>query len=130
MPRPKGSENKKKTNKSKKENDGPKKGKSSFFFYLDAKKEEAKKKNPSLQHKELISELSQEWKNISKEEKLPYIILANKDRERFQKEKEACKAKQISKDEQDKVVMLTSKRKHEILSIGESQLIKKTRIVK
>lgn len=126
MPRPKGS-NQKKTGKVKRDDSAPKKGKSSFFFFLDAKKEEAKRKNPGLQHKELISELSQEWKSISKEEKLPYIILANKDRERFQKEKEACKAKETHA-EQDHTIK-NVKRKAEKKFIEEPQIKKKTKIV-
>jgi len=128
MPRTKGSENKTHVQKNKKEVNSPKKGKSSFFFYLDARKEAAKKKNPGLQHKELISELSQEWKTLSKDEKLPYIILANKDKERFLKEKEALKSKQIQDSFEEKKVEI-GKRKPEKNLSEEPQICKKTKIV-
>ena len=101
MPRTKGAENKNKdkNKKPEKDRDAPKKGKSAFFFFLAANLDDLKKKNVSLAHKEAVSELSKEWKKLSTNGKKPYIELANKEKERFQKEKEVYQAKKQRENE-------------------------------
>ncbi len=122
MPRPKGSANKNKTIKGR-EVDAPKKGKSSFFFFLDAKKEEAKLRNPNLQHKELISELSKEWKKLSETEKLPFVLLADEENKRFKKEKgEYEKTKFIREQSQEDT---SSKRLSYMSASNEPKILKK-----
>ncbi len=99
MPRTKGAENKNKKEKPQKDKDAPKKGKSAFFFFLASNLDELKKKSPSLAHKEAVSELSKEWKKLSTTGKKSYIDLANKEKERFQKEKEVYQAKKQRENE-------------------------------
>ena len=127
MPRPKGSTNKE-GGKPKKDKDAPKRGKSSFFYFVDAKREDVKAKNPDLKQPGIISEVSKIWATLSDSEKRPYEELANKDKERYQKQKEAYGAKKKgSDDEEDQ--KKTSKRKPAKKAAGEPKKEKKTKTV-
>ena len=82
-------ERKQKKNKPPKDENAPKKGKSAFLYYVEAKKDGYKAANPDLKHKEVISKLSKQWNELAAGDKKPFQDLAEADKERFKKEKEA-----------------------------------------
>lgn len=96
-------EKKTKKPKAKKDPNAPKKGKSAFLYYVAEKTDECKKENPDLKHKEVISKLSKDWHELTANDKEPYIALANKDKERYKKDKEVYQAtKKPDEEEEEK----------------------------
>ena len=85
---------KKKEKKEKKDKNAPKRAISAFFFYQKERREPLKKEKPNLSNKELISTMSNEWNNMSENDKKKYVSLAEEDKKRYEKEKAAYDAKQ------------------------------------
>ena len=79
---------KKKDKKAKKDKDAPKKAISAFFFYNKERRPILKKEQPSLDNKQIIKTMSEEWNKLSDEKKKPYIAKAEADKKRYAKEKE------------------------------------------
>lgn len=93
---------KQKKQKAQKDENAPKKGKSAFLYYVENKKDDCKKENPDLKHKEVISKLSKQWNALSDGDKKPFQDLAERDKERFKKEKEAYLASKKDDDKKKK----------------------------
>ena len=125
MPRPKGSKNKN-NKKPEKDKDAPKKGKSAFFYYVEAKRKDFETKFPDHKHSAIISEVSKVWKVLPSSEKEPFQKLAEEDRQRYYKQKEAY----AEKHKDDKVASKDGKRKAEKKAGGEPKPGKKTKTVK
>ncbi|PRP81151.1 anthranilate synthase, component II [Planoprotostelium fungivorum] len=70
-----------------KSTEGPKRATSAYFFFCNAKREEAKVGTSKVT--EVAQKLGQMWKALSPEEQKPYKDLAEEDKERYKKEKEA-----------------------------------------
>jgi len=85
---------KKKEKKEKKDKNAPKRAISAFFFYQKERREPLKKEKPNLSNKELISTMSNEWNNMSENDKKKYVSLAEEDKKRYEKEKSDYDAKQ------------------------------------
>lgn len=120
----------KSTAKPKKDKDAPKKGKSAFFYFVDSEVDVVKKKNPNSKHTEVISEISKTWKTLSQREQEPFIQLANKDKERFHKEKAVYNAKKEKMKEESKIKMKSGKREAEHEVEKEPKSTKKIKTVK
>eukprot|EP00798_Chlamydomonas_sp_ICE-L_P007605 gene7605-758_t len=77
------------TRKVKKEKDpnAPKKPLSGYMFFCKDNREAVKEKDPSLKITEIASELGRMWKLLTDEEKKPFQAQAEKDKERYAKEK-------------------------------------------
>jgi hypothetical protein len=73
--------------KTPKDKNAPKKGKSAFLFFIQERSAECKNENPDLKHKEIISKLSKIWNELSESEKKPYNLQADKDKQRYVKQK-------------------------------------------
>ena len=97
---------KSKKGKEKKEKDknAPKKPMSAFFCFQKAKREEVKKANPSLQNKELVQKMSEEWRALDAKGKEPYDKLAVIEKEKYAKEKKIYDEKK--KEEEAKKVFV------------------------
>ena len=87
----KGSKEKKekKQKRAKKDKDAPKRPLSAYFFYIQERRETLKKEKPSLDNKELIRTMGEEWNKLSDEEKKPYSKMAENDKKRYQDELKA-----------------------------------------
>ena len=79
---------KKKEKKERKDKNAPKRAISAFFYYQKERRESLKEENPNLSNKELISTMSAEWNKMKDTDKKKYVELANKDKKRYEKEKE------------------------------------------
>jgi upstream-binding transcription factor len=79
----------------------PKKPSSNFFMFTGQRRKEFLKKVSHIESKqkqniEVSKLLGQEWKKMTEEQKKPYTLLAEKDKERYIKEVAAYKEKQES----------------------------------
>ena len=80
-----------------KDKDAPKRAISAFFFYNQERRPTLLKEKPSLKVTEVISELSKEWKALPDDKKKPYIVKAENDKKRYQKEMENYQKKNAGK---------------------------------
>jgi len=87
-------EKKKRRTKKHKDPNAPKRGKSPYIFYSNSRREPLKKEQPNLNHKDIISVLSKEWNALSESARVPFAKMAEVDKARYNKEKEAYKKKQ------------------------------------
>lgn len=67
---------------------GPKKPKSGFMFFSQERRKTLKEEQPNVSITDASKIIGAEWKKLSEEDKRPYDELAQKDRERYRKEKE------------------------------------------
>ena len=73
--------------KNKKDKDAPKKAISAYFFYIKERRESITKEQPSLNNKEIVKKMSEEWNALSDEKKKPYVQKAEADKKRYENEK-------------------------------------------
>jgi hypothetical protein len=66
---------------------GPKRAWPPFFFYQQERREDLKNENPDLNHKEIVSKLGEEWRQLTDEKKRPFLSKAETDQKRYEKEK-------------------------------------------
>ena len=57
--------------------------------------------NPDLKFGDITKKVSEQWKALNKEEKVPYEEMAAQDKKRYEKEKKAYEEKQDKDDEKD-----------------------------
>ena len=77
----------------KKDPNAPKKALTAFFMFQTERRASLKKERPELDNKQLIYEMSNEWKVMKDEDKVKYQALADEDRKRYEKERAAYDAK-------------------------------------
>jgi len=65
----------------------PKKPLSAFFCYQSTRRPDITHVYPRLCNKEIVSKMSEEWRRMDEKQKEPYVRLAEKDCERYRKEK-------------------------------------------
>jgi hypothetical protein len=85
-----------------KANDLPKKPLSRFFIYQVQRREILRQEQPELTPMEVVKKMSDEWNNMSESEKSKYQELAEKEKNRYEKEMKEYDEKQVLDDE-DKV---------------------------
>jgi hypothetical protein len=83
-----------KKKKAKKDPNAPKRGKSSFMFYSNEIRATIKEENPDLSFGDLGKLIGSKFKALEADEKEKYTDLAQKDKERYQKEMAGYKVKQ------------------------------------
>ena len=74
------------TIKKAKDPNAPKRGKSSYIFFCMDNRASVKADNPEMKAKDIIKELGTLWRNLSEEDKAPYIEQSKKDKLRYEKE--------------------------------------------
>ena len=72
--------------RSKKDKNAPKRPISAYFFYNQERRETLKKEKPSLDNKDLIRIMSEEWNKLNDEQKKPYMKKAEEDKKRYLEE--------------------------------------------
>jgi len=75
------------TEKKKSKRNGPKRARTAYIFFCTEQRPVIKQDNPDMNTKEVTSQLGVQWKELSDTEKKPYIKLAEKDKDRYEKEK-------------------------------------------
>lgn len=73
--------------KAKAGSNGPKRAWPPFFFYQETRREDLKKENPTLNHKEIVSKLGEEWRTLTEAQKQPYVEKSVEDQKRYEVEK-------------------------------------------
>lgn len=66
--------------------DHPKQPLNAFIFYCEEERAKVIKSNPGIENKKIISVMSSNWKELSSEERKPYVEMAEQDKERYEKE--------------------------------------------
>jgi len=83
--------------------DAPKNKTNAFMFFQKEQREKIKKENPNLKGvPDLAKKMGEIWRGMSEKEKQPYTDLAEKDKERYDREMEVYKKKQEDKDKKKK----------------------------
>jgi len=72
--------------RSKKDKNAPKRPISAYFFYNQERRESLKKEKPTLNNKDLIRVMSEEWNKLNDEQKKPYMKKAEDDKKRYLEE--------------------------------------------
>lgn len=76
-----------------KDEDAPKRAVTSFMLYSNEVRPKVRKDFPELKITEVAKKISEMWNALSDDEKKPYTEKANKDKERYEREKKAYKPK-------------------------------------
>lgn len=67
---------------------GPKKPKSAFLFFSSDRRSSLRQEQPDLNMLDVSRVLGEEWNHLTEEEKQPYLQMAQKDRSRYEEEKQ------------------------------------------
>jgi len=86
----------KKTNKDK---TAPKRGKSAYIFFCIKARPDIKAANPTMASKDITKELGRQWREMTDEEKKPFLDEAAEDKERYEEEKVGYVPPQHSSDD-------------------------------
>merc|ERR1712129_550508 len=70
----------------------PKRSQSAYFIYMNEQRADFKKENPKLSMTEMTKELAKEWKDLSEEEKRPYLDDAAEQKEKYKIKREEYEA--------------------------------------
>ncbi|KAI9314175.1 high mobility group box domain-containing protein [Dichotomocladium elegans] len=74
----------------KKEKTGPKRGLSAYMFFSQDQRPKVKEENPDASFGSIGKILGEKWKNMSEQEKAPYVAKAEADKKRYEAEKAAA----------------------------------------
>lgn len=77
---------KKTTPKKKKDKDSPKNPQNAYMFFCNSSREATKRDNSGIDAKSIIRVISEKWRTMSEEEKMPYKEMADKDKSRYRSE--------------------------------------------
>ncbi|CAO3618489.1 unnamed protein product [Cunninghamella blakesleeana] len=84
-------DNKKEKKRGKKDPSAPKRGLSAYMFFSQQNRNKVKEENPDATFGQLGKILGEKWKNMSDDEKKPYVKKAEEDKARYEAEKAASK---------------------------------------
>ncbi|EAY08175.1 HMG box family protein [Trichomonas vaginalis G3] len=82
--------------------------KSPYIFFCQEKRPQVKEENPGIAFGDIAKKLGEMWKNLSEEEKKPYMEMAEKDKEahkndpKEEKKSKKSKSKKSKKEESEK----------------------------
>ena len=74
------------TPKKKKDKDSPKNPQNAYMFFCNSSREATKRDNSGIDAKSIIRVISEKWRTMSEEEKVPYKEMADKDKSRYRSE--------------------------------------------
>ncbi|GMH95800.1 hypothetical protein TrVE_jg12761 [Triparma verrucosa] len=74
--------------KKKKDKNAPKRGMSAFMFFSNASRAQIKEENPGIAFGAIATKISEKWKELSEDDKIPFEEKAAADKERYNKEME------------------------------------------
>jgi len=87
--------------KGKKDPSAPKRAKTAYLCYAEEARSKVKDSNPDLKFGDITKKVSEQWKALTKEERVPYEEKAAQDKQRYEKEKKSYEEKQDKEDEKD-----------------------------
>ena len=90
----------------------PKRAITAFFCYQRERKKTIKEENLGLDHKSLIRKMAEEWKNMSKQEKMKYIEESNKNKIRY-REKRNDYNERMKKQKEEKLKKIREQKEKE-----------------
>ena len=90
----------------------PKRAITAFFCYQRERKKTIKEENLGLDHKSLIRKMAEEWKSMSKQEKMKYIEESNKDKIRY-REKRNDYNERMKKQKEEKLKKIREQKEKE-----------------
>jgi len=83
---------KKKRAKKERDPNAPKRATTAYFLYCAKARPDARKVHPEMKVTEIAKILAEQWRNLSADEKKPFLDQANIEKERYQKAKAAYDA--------------------------------------
>ena len=90
----------------------PKRAITAFFCYQRERMKTIKEENLGLDHKSLIRKVAEEWKSMSKQEKMKYIEESNKDKIRY-REKRNDYNERMKKQKEEKLKKIREQKEKE-----------------
>ena len=97
--------------KTKKDTNAPKRGKSAYIFFCIQARPDIKAANPTMESKEITREMGRQWREMTNEDKVPFLAEAEKDKKRYDAEMiEYVPPKPSSEDEEPKAKKTSPKR--------------------
>ncbi|KAI9244976.1 Nhp6bp [Phascolomyces articulosus] len=78
-----------KQRRAKKDKSGPKRGLSAYMFFSQENRAQVKEENPDASFGTIGKLLGDKWKNMTDDDKAPYVAKAVADKERYENEKKA-----------------------------------------
>mmetsp|Transcript_53254 Transcript_53254/g.159444 ORF Transcript_53254/g.159444 Transcript_53254/m.159444 type:complete len:425 (+) Transcript_53254:138-1412(+) len=86
----------------KKDPSAPKRPMSAFLFFSQGKRQELKEQNPDLKNTEISTRLGEMWKQLSDEDRQPFIDTEAREREKYKKEMAAWRSQRVSEEQAEK----------------------------
>ena len=83
----------KKRKRAEEKKNGPKRPKTAYLYFCEEERPKVKKEKPDLKATEVMKELGGRWSNLSDKAKKPFVTKADKDRSRYNGEKEEKEGK-------------------------------------
>ena len=99
-----------------KDPDAPKRPLGPYFFYFKENNSKIKTENPEFNQKSVVAKIAADWKTLTEEQKQPYVEQSNKDKLRYNREKERYKENKAKNEvEEEKVNGCAAKRSRKAL---------------
>lgn len=93
-------ESKLKKKRKTKDPDAPKRPLGPYFYYFKDNNTRVKELHPEFIQKEVVSKIAQDWKNLTEEQKQPYVERSKQDKMRYIQEKEAYDERKRKEEEE------------------------------
>lgn len=93
-------ESKKKKKRKTKDPDAPKRPLGPYFYYFKDNNARIKEEHPELIQKQVVAKIAQDWKDLTDEQKQPYVEKSKEDKMRYIREKEVYDEKKRKEEEE------------------------------
>jgi hypothetical protein len=84
-----------------KDPDAPKRPLGAYFFYFKENNSKIKSENMELNQKSVVARIAADWKQLTDEQKLPFVELSNADKARYVREKKVYEETKAKKEEEE-----------------------------
>lgn len=84
-----------------KDPDAPKRPLGAYFFYFKENNSKIKRENMELNQKSVVARIAADWKQLTDEQKLPFVELSNADKARYVREKKVYEETKAKKEEEE-----------------------------
>lgn len=85
--------------KAKKDPNAPKRGQSAYFYFMNEIRPKVKEETPDISFTDIGKVIGEKWKVISADEKARYEAMADKDKERYNREMKTYNSKKKTDDD-------------------------------
>lgn len=83
-----------------KDPDAPKRPLGAYFYYFKENNSRVKLEHPEFIQKEVVAKIAKDWKELSEEQKQPFVEKSNADKQRYVREKEAYDEQKRKEEEE------------------------------